>query len=126
MYYWGCYRNQSIGQKSPKQEDPVLLFKDLFDSDSKLKLKKVVSGSNHSVALTQCGRVFAWGDQECGKTGKNENLRTRKAGNEGTLEELWPNKIADKNVANIFSGNNHSFYINKKNQVYAWGQNNMG
>jgi regulator of chromosome condensation len=35
-------------------------------------------------------------------------------------------KVGAKDAVDIFAGNHHSFYINSKNQVYAWGLNNHG
>lgn len=35
-------------------------------------------------------------------------------------------KVKGKHVIDIFCGNNHSFYINSKNEVWAWGLNNHG
>lgn len=35
-------------------------------------------------------------------------------------------KVGAKNAVDIFCGNQHSFYINDKHQVFAWGLNNWG
>jgi alpha-tubulin suppressor-like RCC1 family protein len=34
------------------------------------KLTKLVSGTDHTLALTKDGKVYAWGDAECGKIGR--------------------------------------------------------
>lgn len=34
--------------------------------------------------------------------------------------------VGAKNAEDIFCGNHHSFYINKKKQVFSWGMNNHG
>lgn len=34
--------------------------------------------------------------------------------------------VGAKNAEDIFCGNHHSFYINKKKQVFSWGLNNHG
>jgi alpha-tubulin suppressor-like RCC1 family protein len=31
-----------------------------------------------------------------------------------------------KDAVNIYCGNNHSFYMNKKGDVFGWGLNNHG
>lgn len=49
----------------------------LFDQNSKEKLKKVASGAHHSLALSESGKVYAWGDAECGKIGRNLKSRNR-------------------------------------------------
>jgi alpha-tubulin suppressor-like RCC1 family protein len=35
-------------------------------------------------------------------------------------------KLNAKKAKDIFCGNYHSFYINEKDQVFAWGMNNHG
>ena len=35
-------------------------------------------------------------------------------------------KVGARNAIDIFCGNQHSFYINDKHQVFAWGLNNHG
>ena len=45
------------------------------DTWAKHPLKKIVSGSHHSLALTEDKKVFGWGDSECGQIGRL--LKTR-------------------------------------------------
>lgn len=35
-------------------------------------------------------------------------------------------KLSAKNAIDIFCGNHHSFYLNDKHQLFAWGLNNWG
>jgi regulator of chromosome condensation len=72
------------------------------------------------LALTTCGKVFGWGDAESGKIGRMLNTRNK------MVQALKIEKVGAKNACDIFCGNQHSFYINDKNQVFAWGLNNHG
>ena len=85
-----------------------------------MKLKKIASGAQHTLALSHCGKVFGWGDAESGKIGRNLKTRNR---NEQALKS---EKVGAKNAIDIFCGNQHSFYINDKKQLFAWGLNNHG
>jgi len=38
---------------------------------------KIVSGSHHTLALTNNGKVYAWGDSESGKIGRNLKSRNK-------------------------------------------------
>jgi alpha-tubulin suppressor-like RCC1 family protein len=38
---------------------------------------KLVSGSDHTLALTKDGKVYGWGDAECGKIGRKIGDRLR-------------------------------------------------
>ena len=70
--------------------------------------------------MTTCGKVFGWGDAESGKIGRMLNTRNK------NQQALKIEKVGAKNAIDIFCGNQHSFYINDKNQVFAWGLNNWG
>jgi regulator of chromosome condensation len=80
----------------------------------------VASGSHHTLALTECGKVYGWGDAESGKIGRMLNTRNK------NYQALKIEKVGAKAATDIFCGNQHSFYINDKHQVFAWGLNNHG
>ena len=44
---------------------PTRIGSELFKG--KTKVVKIISGSNHSLALTSDGHVYGWGDAESGK-----------------------------------------------------------
>lgn len=120
VYIWGCYRLESAsGRKSTKMVVPQRFAKDIFKG--KCEIKKIASGSNHSIALTKCGKVFGWGSAESGQNGRVLSQRKKDDGS-----ELKPEKINAKNAVDVFCGNMHSFYLNKDHHVYAWGLNNHG
>ena len=85
-----------------------------------MKLKKVASGSDHTLALSKCGTVYGWGDAESGKIGRMLNTRNKHH------QALKIEKVGAKKAIDIFCGKNHSFYINEKKQCFAWGSNNYG
>mmetsp|Transcript_4439 Transcript_4439/g.6551 ORF Transcript_4439/g.6551 Transcript_4439/m.6551 type:complete len:289 (-) Transcript_4439:953-1819(-) len=120
IFYWGCYRNATSGKTSTKVHKPVQIGTELFDASTKTRVKKVASGSHHTLALTACGKVFGWGDADSGKIGRMLNTRNK------DHQALKMEKVAAKNAVDIFCGNNHSFYLNEKHHVFAWGMNNHG
>mmetsp|Transcript_5552 Transcript_5552/g.9505 ORF Transcript_5552/g.9505 Transcript_5552/m.9505 type:complete len:175 (+) Transcript_5552:18-542(+) len=61
IFYWGCYLVDHSGKKSTKVSKPIQIATELFNTNTKLKLKKVTSGQDHTLALTECGKVYAWG-----------------------------------------------------------------
>jgi alpha-tubulin suppressor-like RCC1 family protein len=65
--------------------------------------------------------VYSWGEHSQGKIG-------RIVGSRGKSQQITLDleKIGAKNAINIFCGKNHSFFIDKKNQIFAFGQNNHG
>jgi alpha-tubulin suppressor-like RCC1 family protein len=99
---------------------PTRIGESLFNEKSKVKVTKVASGAHHTLALTSDGKIYAWGDPESGKLGRI--LATRNKDKQALMIE----KVGAKDAVDIFAGNHHSFYINSKNQIYAWGLNNHG
>lgn len=101
---------------------PTRIAQELFGTHSKTRVKKIVSGAQHTLALSQDGKVFAWGDKESGKLGRIFVDSSRAKAHE-------PMKILTvgaRKAIDIFTGNHHSFYMNDKKQVFAWGLNNHG
>ena len=82
--------------------------------------KKVISGKNHVLILTDEKNIFAFGNYEYGQTGlypKNKH------------DFLLLNKIKEHNVEDIFTGDQHSFLIKYENNIKilkSWGLNNFG
>ena len=55
--------------------NPARIGKSLFKG--KVVVKKIVSGSHHSLALTSDGKIYGWGDPESGKIGRMLNTRNK-------------------------------------------------
>jgi alpha-tubulin suppressor-like RCC1 family protein len=86
----------------------------------KSPIVKIISGANHNVALTKDKKVYAWGAADDGKIGRN--LRTRDKNNQALKIEA----VGAKDAVDIFCGHNHSFYMNSKGHLFAWGKNSYG
>jgi regulator of chromosome condensation len=91
------------------------------------KHEKVVSmaaGVNHLVVLTTHGNIYAWGAGEQAQLGRRVIAR-RKIN--GTVPEkvILGASRRPKAVA-VGAGDNHSFAIDDKGDVWAWGLNSMG
>jgi alpha-tubulin suppressor-like RCC1 family protein len=99
---------------------PTRIAQELFCDKTRCRIKKIVSGAQHTVALTDCKKVYAWGDAESGKIGRE--LKTRYK----NKQSLKIEKTNAKNAKDVFCGRFHSFYVNDANQVFAWGMNNHG
>jgi regulator of chromosome condensation len=85
---------------------------------------KMSGGSSHVLALTQDGAVFAWGSGEQNELGRR--LLTRRSGRHDTLT---PHRVAFPSravIRDIFAGSHHSFAIDTRNRVWAFGLNNFG
>ena len=85
------------------------------------KIKHIACGSNHVLALDETGGVFAWGSGQQNQLGRRIVERVRTAG-------LTPREfgLPKKQIKYISAGADHSFAIDKKDNVWAWGLNNYG
>lgn len=85
------------------------------------KIKHIECGSNHVLALDANGSVFAWGSGQQNQLGRRVVERTRMAG-------LTPREfgLPKKKVKLIGVGAYHSFAVDNKDNVWAWGLNSYG
>ncbi|XP_065359238.1 probable E3 ubiquitin-protein ligase HERC4 isoform X2 [Calliphora vicina] len=82
---------------------------------------QIACGSNHSLALTNCGELYAWGSNIYGQLGV--------ASTSDLVHSNVPRLITSLQgipIAFIICGGNHSFVISKSGAVFGWGRNNCG
>mmetsp|Transcript_21546 Transcript_21546/g.64727 ORF Transcript_21546/g.64727 Transcript_21546/m.64727 type:complete len:579 (+) Transcript_21546:113-1849(+) len=89
-----------------------------FPSDFSGKVVDIQYGKHHILALTNLGKVYAWGENPDGQLGLNDT-QTRYEPN--LVEELsrYP-------VTQILAVDNMSYALTKGGIVYAWGENKEG
>ncbi|KAK1675279.1 regulator of chromosome condensation 1/beta-lactamase-inhibitor protein II [Colletotrichum godetiae] len=82
---------------------------------------ELAGGANHVLALTRDGDVFAWGSGEQNELGRRLLARRR-------FESLIPQRVGlpRHQTAKIFVGSHHSFAIDVRGKVWAFGLNNFG
>lgn len=80
-------------------------------------VQQIVTGTRHSCALTEQGRVFCWGSNASGQLGN------------GTTEPAnVPVEVValGRNVRAIAVGGSHSCAIDARGRVFCWGSNSEG
>ncbi|KAK2592275.1 hypothetical protein QQS21_010028 [Conoideocrella luteorostrata] len=84
-------------------------------------VKALSAGTNHMLALTQSGDVYAWGSGQQGQLGRRLVQRHQ-------FESLMPRMVdlPRRGIVKIFAGFNHSFAVDKQGRVWTWGLNNFG
>ena len=115
--FWGQFRNSSGPMGEPCQEPK---FFDQSDINGE-NFRKVISGSNHVIILTEEKNVYSFGNNEFGQLGINP---------EKILHHFQINKlIYEKNVEDIYTGDDHSFLVKFENGIRvlkSWGNNVYG
>ncbi|MBE7181896.1 MAG: hypothetical protein INR71_11945, partial [Terriglobus roseus] len=123
VYGWGTFRSNEgifgftrhgLEKNVRVQDDPILI-------DGLKKITSIVCGANHVLALDSAGKVYAWGAGQQMQLGRRINERHQDAA-------LDPTSVAipRQKVKFIGSGEFHSFAIDEKDNVWAWGLNSFG
>jgi alpha-tubulin suppressor-like RCC1 family protein len=82
----------------------------------------LAAGSAHSLALTNLGRVFAWGSNGWGQLGLAANIGMAPTPRAITLPGLQPGEV----VTAVAAGENFSLARTSLGRVFAWGNNDFG
>ncbi|XP_057187900.1 probable E3 ubiquitin-protein ligase HERC4 [Triplophysa rosa] len=80
---------------------------------------QVACGDQHSMALTQEGRVFVWGENSHGQLGLGE-------GGSGSQTPQHVQCLDGVPLAQISAGGDHSFVLSLSGVVFGWGKNSSG
>jgi len=83
-------------------------------------------GVHHSLALTSCGDVLAWGRGDSGQLGC-KRFSTDEAGAYSTLpiEAEWPQEGENERIIAISGGGNHNMAVTANYELYTWGYGDM-
>jgi alpha-tubulin suppressor-like RCC1 family protein len=114
VYAWGLNDHGQIGNasngKNVSQSTPLKL--NGFNDE---KVVMISSGYNHSMALTESGRVFSWGDNRRRQLGLiNDELSNKPS------ELLLNNEISIKKIS---CGYEHSLLLSRDGDIYWFGIN---
>jgi len=97
---------------------PVRLSFKCMESKAALKIVRVSCGMDHTLALTEQGRVFVWGQGSYG------NLGT------GTTDDRWvPTEIGmfiSRPCSMVAAATKHSMALTRTGVVYSWGHGGNG
>ena len=116
LAFWGQFKSCSKFLDKP-------CIKPIYFNNSHINgeiYKKVISGSNHVIILSEKKNVFAFGSNEYGQVGISPSK---------ILHHFQINKLYDKNVEDIYTGDEHSFltkYEGNEKILKAWGFNGNG
>ncbi len=81
------------------------------------KIKQISAGKNHTLALTNDGKVLSWGDNDSGQLG-----RKTKIDHDGKIDFI-PNL---DNISKISAKNEYSVALKNDGTVWTWGSNFTG
>ena len=82
-----------------------------------VRFTKVACGHVHTLALTEDGRVFAWGNNKTGCVGVSDR---------GTCQPQEVESLRGKKIIDISAGMESSAALSSDHEVYTWGADNYG
>jgi alpha-tubulin suppressor-like RCC1 family protein len=85
------------------------------------KITQIASGNNHTLALSESGKVYAWGWNGHGQIGLGENLDYDSSWNYSLPAQV--NIPGGRSVKYISAGGYQSFAIATDNSIWGWGIN---
>ena len=116
LAFWGQFRNKN-GKIGKAYIEPTYFNNKNINNEF---YKKVISGTNHVLILTEKKNIFGFGNNEFGQLGVSP---------EKIFHHFQMNKFYEKNVEDISTGDEHSFLIKNENGrriLKSWGLNNNG
>ncbi|XP_039600637.1 E3 ubiquitin-protein ligase HERC2 isoform X1 [Polypterus senegalus] len=112
LYTWGRGNYGRLGHGSSEDQTTPMLV-------TGLKGLKVIdvscgSGDAQTLAVTENGQVWSWGDGDYGKLGRG--------GSDGCKTPKLVEKLQDLNIVKVCCGSQFSVALTKDGQVYTWGK----
>lgn len=114
---WGEDKSGCLGLGTDRQNQAEPM-KIQFPTDFQGKIIDIQFGKHHVLALTNMGKVYAWGENTQGQLGQNDT-QTR-------YEPVFIEELRLETVTEILAVDNMSYALTNHGWVYAWGDNKDG
>jgi len=114
VYSWGGHRSGALGYVA-NQDTPSPQKIEFFNDK---KVVKIAAGSDFNYALTQDGKMYAWGNNYSGQLGISSGDSSEIP---SYVTALYGVKIVD-----VTCGDNFGAAISDKGKLYTWGYGNEG
>jgi alpha-tubulin suppressor-like RCC1 family protein len=114
LYTWGNNQYGQLGNNSTTNS-PTPVIASLYPG---VYATAVAAGSNHSLAIGNDGKLYAWGNNDHGQLGNGTTTNSKVPVMVSLPESVTPIAIA--------AGQSHSLAIGSDNQLYTWGYNSDG
>jgi alpha-tubulin suppressor-like RCC1 family protein len=121
LYGWGHNNNGQVGISGTSTVlTPTII--NFIGLNTNEVIVNVSAGSNHSIALTNLGRVYVWGNNASKQLG---DATAASSTNTPTLLSLNFLDI-DENVNKVFTGSDQTYLITNKDNIYGFGKSWLG
>jgi len=119
IFTWGHGRSGRLGHGDEVSVPSPLALRGL----NGIKFVTVAAGLNHTLALTEQGAVFSWGNNRFGQLGIGV---INDANGSKALVPTIISSLKKVNVVGIAAGDAHSLCFTDKCELFSWGSNKHG
>ncbi|KAG5339698.1 RCBT1 protein, partial [Acromyrmex heyeri] len=121
VYAWGHngYGELGIGASNQVVTKPILVTMPILEGLGMKRVVDIACGSHHSIALTEDGEVYAWGQNNCGQLGSSIST------NQVTPRQV-NSVLGGKKVVCISCGQTSTMVVIENGEVYGFGNNGVG
>ncbi|BDR54485.1 hypothetical protein KIMH_05960 [Bombiscardovia apis] len=126
VYAWGFNASGQLGiSTNAGTYMPVLNPVDISAAGSlPSSIRKLAAGTNHALAVSGSGHVYAWGSNEFAQLGTTTGLGTSDA--QFTPVDISAAGGLPANIVHVAAGDQHSLALASDGHLYTWGNNNLG
>lgn len=119
-YSWGYNFNGELGAgPRPSVNAPIpVTASGVLDGEV---ITDIAAGAEHTLALTQDGKVYVWGSNVYGQLGTDNFINS-----DLPVMINMSEALIGKRIVGIGAGEYHSFVITADNLIFAWGHNQDG
>lgn len=116
VYAWGLGSDGQIGNGSNNEHNMPQDITAQFGSEV---VKQVAASWYHSLALTESGKVFAWGLNKSGQLGTGNNM------NYNTPQDITAG-FGQEKIKYLSAGTDYSLALTNSGKIFSWGENSWG
>lgn len=116
LYCWGSGWSGQLGTGENKDSTLPTLVDVPSKQDKTGKLVRIAAGYNHSMVLTDSGRLYSWGTGDCGQLGHGPQLKR-------CMKPTLIASASGERFVTIAASENHSVALTDDGRVYTWGYN---
>ena len=122
LWSWGDNSKGQLGTgvSNSSSENFIPRRVDMPDLSSE-RITHIAAGGDHSIALDNNAKLWAWGDNTYGQLGNGSNNYDKPE-----PVDMTAMSIEDFDIVSIAVGREHSLALDDKGVVWSWGRNNNG
>ena len=117
VYTWGSNGKGQLGNNTSANSNVAVKVKDVTGKGYLLDICDITAQYNTSVALTNTGDVYSWGDNSCGQMGN---------GTSSSAGRTTPAKASISDVSKIVGGHHCTLALKNDGTLWSWGGNTYG